>query len=72
MGDWGNFRESVSQNSEMKDHGLQESTDFNPKKEIEPQISQMDTDDEEVVEDLSKPVWWMPQFEKSESSVVEF
>jgi len=25
----------------MKDHGLQESTDFNPKTEIEPQISQM-------------------------------
>jgi hypothetical protein len=56
MGDWGNFRKSVSPNSEMKDHGLQESTDFNPKTEIEPQISQMDTDDQEVMEDLSKPV----------------
>jgi hypothetical protein len=30
--------------------------EFNPKTEIEPQISQMDTDDEEVMEDLSKPV----------------
>jgi hypothetical protein len=30
--------------------------EFYPKTEIEPQISQMDTDDEEVMEDLSKPV----------------
>ncbi len=29
---------------------------LNPKTEIEPQISQMDTDDEEVTKDLSKPV----------------
>jgi hypothetical protein len=29
---------------------------MNPKTEIEPQISQMDTDDEEVMKDLSKPV----------------
>jgi hypothetical protein len=56
MGDSGNFRKSVSLDSEMKNHGLQESTDFNPKTEIEPQISQMDTDDQEVMEDLSKPV----------------
>jgi hypothetical protein len=27
---------------------------MNPKTEIEPQISQMDTDDEEVMEDLFK------------------
>jgi hypothetical protein len=29
---------------------------FNPKTEIEPQISQMATDDQEVMKDLSKPV----------------
>jgi hypothetical protein len=31
---------------------------FKPKTEIQPQISQIDTDFEEVVKSIVNPVWW--------------
>jgi hypothetical protein len=44
---------------------------FNPKTEIEPRITRIDTDDEEVVKTISKPDWCILKSVKSVKSVVK-